>query len=74
MDIFGRKIWRGIFGPVGQVSQWRKRYSKELHDIFHGTKLSVNTASAVGRPRPKNGQIKDLTEAGGNQGRRQKKT
>lgn len=72
MDIFGRKIWRGLFSPVAQVSQWRWRRSKELRDLFHETKLSE--ASAVGRPRPTNGQIKDFTEAVGNQGRRQKKT
>jgi hypothetical protein len=43
LDIFARKFWRGIFGPVGQVSQWRRKYSKELHDLFHETNLSVYT-------------------------------
>ena len=43
MDIIERKIWRGIFGPLREGSQWRRRYSKELHDLFHEVKLSVYT-------------------------------
>jgi hypothetical protein len=25
LDIFEKTIWRGIFGPVGEVSHWRTR-------------------------------------------------
>lgn len=57
LDIFERTIWRGIFGPVGEGSHWRTRYSKKLHDLFHETKLSVYGTlgrNECGRPSTSN--------------------
>jgi hypothetical protein len=41
LDVFERKILHRIYGPVQDKGQWRRRYNKELYNLFKEPKLSI---------------------------------
>jgi hypothetical protein len=41
VNVFERKILRKIYDPIKDRDQWRRRFNKELYDIFKVPRLSV---------------------------------
>jgi hypothetical protein len=45
-SIFERKILRRIFGPICERRQWRKRYSRELEELYNEENI-VNLIKSI---------------------------
>jgi hypothetical protein len=41
VNVFERKILRKIYDPIKDRDQWRRRFNKELYDLFKEPRLSV---------------------------------
>jgi hypothetical protein len=35
LSIFKRKILHRIYGPICEIGQWRKRYNRELEELYN---------------------------------------
>jgi hypothetical protein len=34
LAVFERKVLRKVFGPIQDTDQWRRRYNKELYQLY----------------------------------------